>query len=65
MARRGAKWTHRRVPPKGRLDYIESLGVNVVWLNPVYQSPNDDNGYDIRDCRAIMREMGTMADFGS
>jgi oligo-1,6-glucosidase len=46
-----------------RLDYIESLGVDVVWLNPVYQSPNDDNGYDISDYRAIMREMGSMADF--
>jgi oligo-1,6-glucosidase len=46
-----------------RLDYIKSLGVNVVWLNPVYQSPNDDNGYDISDYRAIMREMGSMADF--
>jgi oligo-1,6-glucosidase len=46
-----------------RLDYIKSLGVDVVWLNPVYQSPNDDNGYDISDYRAIMPEMGTMADF--
>src|SRR5688572_6085397 len=46
-----------------RLDYIERLGVDVVWLNPVYQSPNDDNGYDISDYRAIMSEMGTMADF--
>ena len=46
-----------------RLDYIKSLGVDVVWLNPVYQSPNDDNGYDISDYRAIMREMGTMAEF--
>jgi oligo-1,6-glucosidase len=46
-----------------RLDYIKSLGVNVVWLNPVYQSPNDDNGYDISDYRAIMRQMGSMADF--
>jgi oligo-1,6-glucosidase len=46
-----------------RLDYIKSLGVDVVWLNPVYRSPNDDNGYDISDYRAIMREMGTMADF--
>ena len=46
-----------------RLDYIQSLGVDVVWLNPVYQSPNDDNGYDISDYRAIMPEMGTMADF--
>ena len=48
-----------------RLDYLKSLGVNVVWLNPIYQSPNDDNGYDISDYRAIMREMGTMADFDS
>ena len=46
-----------------RLDYIKSLGVNVVWLNPVYRSPNDDNGYDISDYRAIMLEMGSMADF--
>jgi oligo-1,6-glucosidase len=46
-----------------RLDYIKSLGVDIVWLNPVYQSPNDDNGYDISDYRAIMPEMGTMADF--
>ncbi len=46
-----------------RLDYIKSLGVNVVWLNPVYQSPNDDNGYDISDYRSIMGEMGSMADF--
>jgi oligo-1,6-glucosidase len=46
-----------------RLDYIKSLGVSVVWLNPVYRSPNDDNGYDISDYRAIMREMGSMADF--
>src|SRR5882724_9078622 len=46
-----------------RLDYIKSLGVDVIWLNPVYQSPNDDNGYDISDYRAIMGEMGSMADF--
>jgi oligo-1,6-glucosidase len=46
-----------------RLDYIKGLGVDVVWLNPVYQSPNDDNGYDISDYRAIMSEMGSMADF--
>ncbi len=45
------------------LDYIRSLGVNVVWLNPIYGSPNDDNGYDISDYRDIMKEMGTMADF--
>ena len=46
-----------------RLDYVKSLGVDVVWLNPIYASPNDDNGYDISDYRAIMSEMGTMADF--
>lgn len=46
-----------------QLDYIKSLGVTVVWLNPIYSSPNDDNGYDISDYRNIMREFGTMADF--
>jgi oligo-1,6-glucosidase len=46
-----------------QLDYIKSLGVDVVWINPVYQSPNDDNGYDISDYRAIMPQMGSMADF--
>ncbi len=45
------------------LDYVKSLGVNVIWLNPIYGSPNDDNGYDISDYQAIMREFGTMADF--
>jgi oligo-1,6-glucosidase len=46
-----------------RLDYIKSLGVDVVWLNPIYSSPNDDNGYDISDYRNIMKDFGTMADF--
>lgn len=46
-----------------RLDYIKSLGVDVIWLNPVYKSPNDDNGYDISDYRNIMEEFGTMGDF--
>jgi len=46
-----------------RLDYIKSLGVDIIWLNPVYSSPNDDNGYDISDYRSIMEEFGTMADF--
>lgn len=46
-----------------RLDYIASLGVDIVWLNPIYKSPNDDNGYDISDYRDIMDECGTMADF--
>lgn len=46
-----------------KLDYIKSLGVTAVWLNPIYSSPNDDNGYDVSDYRAIMSEFGTMADF--
>ncbi|MBS1507122.1 MAG: alpha-glucosidase [Bacteroidetes bacterium] len=46
-----------------KLDYIKSLGVDVVWLNPIYSSPNDDNGYDISDYRAIMKDFGTMEDF--
>ena len=46
-----------------KLDYIQSLGVDVVWLNPIYQSPNDDNGYDISDYRDIMAQFGTIADF--
>ena len=46
-----------------KMDYLKKLGVNVVWLSPVYQSPNDDNGYDISDYRAIMTEFGTMEDF--
>ncbi|MDD3213119.1 MAG: alpha-glucosidase [Eubacteriales bacterium] len=46
-----------------RLPYIRSLGADVIWLSPVYQSPNRDNGYDISDYRAIMKEFGTMEDF--
>lgn len=46
-----------------RLDYLKELGVDVIWLSPVYQSPNDDNGYDISDYQAIMEEFGTMEDF--
>ncbi len=45
------------------LDYLQKLGVNVIWLSPHYDSPNADNGYDIRDYRKVMREFGTMADF--
>ncbi|MBN2222176.1 MAG: alpha-glucosidase, partial [Vallitaleaceae bacterium] len=45
-----------------RLDYIEFLGANVIWLSPVYESPNDDNGYDISDYYSIMKEFGTMED---
>ena len=46
-----------------KLPYLKDLGINVIWLSPVYQSPNDDNGYDISDYEAIMTEFGTMADF--
>lgn len=46
-----------------KLDYIRDLGVDIIWLSPVYQSPNDDNGYDISDYQAIMDEFGTMGDF--
>ena len=46
-----------------KLPYLKELGVNLLWLSPVYDSPNDDNGYDIRDYRKIMAEFGTMEDF--
>lgn len=46
-----------------KLDYLKQLGVDVVWLSPVYQSPNDDNGYDVSDYQAIMAAFGTMADW--
>lgn len=46
-----------------RLDYLQKLGVNVVWLSPVYKSPNDDNGYDISDYEDIMDEFGTLQDW--
>lgn len=46
-----------------RLDYIQQLGVDVVWLSPIYKSPNDDMGYDISDYRDIMDEFGTLADW--
>ena len=48
-----------------KLDYLKSLGINTVWLNPIYASPNDDNGHDISDYRQIMPEFGTMADFNA
>lgn len=46
-----------------KLDYLKELGIDVIWMSPVYQSPNDDNGYDISDYQAIMDEFGTMEDF--
>ena len=47
----------------GKLDYLKELGADVIWLSPVYESPNDDNGYDISDYQAVMKDFGTMADF--
>lgn len=47
----------------GKLDYLKELGIDVIWLSPVYKSPNDDNGYDISDYQNIMDEFGTMEDF--
>lgn len=46
-----------------RLDYLKGLGIDTIWLSPIYDSPNDDNGYDIRDYQKIMSEFGTMRDF--
>ncbi|MCQ2453785.1 MAG: alpha-glucosidase [Clostridia bacterium] len=46
----------------GKLDYIKTLGADVIWLNPIYASPNDDNGSDISDYYAIMPAFGTMAE---
>ncbi|MCR5033457.1 MAG: alpha-glucosidase [Lachnospiraceae bacterium] len=46
-----------------KLDYLKDLGVGALWLSPIYDSPNDDNGYDIRDYRKIMTDFGTMEDF--
>lgn len=46
-----------------RLDYLSWLGIDVIWLCPIFRSPNDDNGYDISDYQDIMAEFGTMADF--
>ena len=45
-----------------KLDYLEELGVNAIWLSPVYASPQKDNGYDISDYRAVYPPFGTMAD---
>ena len=46
-----------------RLDYLSDLGINAIWLSPVYRSPNDDNGYDISDYQQIMEEFGSMQDW--
>ncbi|MGT9231318.1 alpha-amylase family glycosyl hydrolase, partial [Enterococcus faecalis] len=46
-----------------KLDYLKDLGIDVIWLSPMYKSPNDDNGYDISNYQDIMDEFGTMDDF--
>lgn len=46
-----------------KLDYLRDLGIDIIWICPIYKSPNADNGYDISDYHAIMEEFGTMADF--
>ncbi|WP_404330057.1 alpha-glucosidase [Mesobacillus maritimus] len=46
-----------------KLDYLKDLGIDVIWMSPIYSSPNDDNGYDISDYKGIMDEFGTMEDF--
>ena len=46
-----------------KLDYIKELGIDIIWLSPIYESPNDDNGYDISNYQSIMDEFGTMEDF--
>jgi len=46
-----------------KLDYLQDLGIDLIWICPMYKSPNDDNGYDISDYQDIMTEFGTMADF--
>lgn len=46
-----------------KLDYLKNLGVDVIWLSPHFDSPNADNGYDIRDYKKVMKEFGTMNDF--
>ncbi|MDT5335947.1 MAG: oligo,6-glucosidase, partial [Mycobacterium sp.] len=47
----------------GRLDYLRELGVDVIWLSPIYRSPQADNGYDISDYRDIDPLFGTLAEF--
>lgn len=46
-----------------KLDYLKDLGIDVIWMSPIFESPNDDNGYDISDYQEIMRDFGTMEDF--
>lgn len=50
---------------RSRIPYLKKLGVDVVWLSPIYDSPNDDNGYDIRNYKKIMKEFGNMSSFNA
>jgi len=42
-----------------KLDYLKDLGIDLIWMSPIYKSPNDDNGYDISDYKDILEEFGT------
>ena len=55
-----SRWYWRFAGIISRLDYLAYLGIDAIWLSPVYESPNDDNGYDISNYQAIMAEFGTM-----
>ena len=46
-----------------KLDYLKDLGIDVIWISPMFKSPNDDNGYDISDYKEIAKEFGNMSDF--
>ena len=46
-----------------KLDYLKLLGIDIIWISPHFDSPNDDNGYDIRNYKKVMEEFGTMEDF--
>ncbi|PRR82727.1 Oligo-1,6-glucosidase [Clostridium vincentii] len=46
-----------------KLDYLKDLGIDLIWVSPIYKSPNDDNGYDISDYKDILQEFGSMEDF--
>jgi len=46
-----------------KLDYLQELGIDLIWMSPIFESPNDDNGYDISDYKSILSDFGTMAEF--
>ena len=60
--REAVSYTHLDVYKRQRLDYLADLGVDVLWLSPVYRSPQDDNGYDISDYQDIDPLFGTLED---